>query len=288
MRLFNFTPVLAVLGAFLVSSAFTASAFSSDVHSARTAALGGAGHAGPLLNDAIFLNPSFGSFLPTYSLGLNYLNYSGPAVQGQDPHGRNYTVSILDGRSDLFQAGAAYTQREDGTFIHVGASKTLIKRIGVSIGGKIFYNNPAIANGQDLDASVTGILSETMQTSITFDNILETKASRERHLTREIVVGTKYNLKSILLFYVDPHYAPTATTGKFGHEIGAELVVMNDFFLRIGNFRNANIPHLAARGRGYGLGFGWVGPRLSLDYGVQRVIEPVATTAHVFSFTAFF
>ena len=35
----------------------------SDYQSPRTAALGGAGHASPLLNDAIYLNPSFSSFM---------------------------------------------------------------------------------------------------------------------------------------------------------------------------------------------------------------------------------
>src|SRR5436305_13181621 len=85
------------------------SAFGSDFHSARTAALAGSGHAGPLLNDSVFLNPSYASFLPTYSLALQYLKFSGPSRPGEsDYHGRNYSVSIQDGRNELFQAGVAY------------------------------------------------------------------------------------------------------------------------------------------------------------------------------------
>ena len=54
-----------------IAAAFTlllgsAPGWAADFQSPRTAALGGAGHAAPMLNDAIYLNPSFVSFMPSY------------------------------------------------------------------------------------------------------------------------------------------------------------------------------------------------------------------------------
>ena len=87
--------------------------FASDFLSPRTAALGGAGHAGPLLNDAIYVNDSYISLLPTFSVAGNYGwgNYSDGSYKY-----RLQNASIQDGNpTDLFQAGIAYTKRDDGT-----------------------------------------------------------------------------------------------------------------------------------------------------------------------------
>src|SRR4051812_25896306 len=72
-----------------------ASALASDFHSARTAALGGAGRAGPLLNDGIYLNPSFLAFLQSYTFAGQYEWNKG------DAHGRILQASIQDGSSQL-------------------------------------------------------------------------------------------------------------------------------------------------------------------------------------------
>ena len=265
----------------------------ADYFSPRIAALGGAGHAGPLLNDAIYLNPSYASFLPTYALGLNYLTYtSAEDVTAGKPQssGRNYSVSIQDGRSDMFQAGVAYTLREDGSFVHVGASKSLIQRLGVGIGAKFFFNNAALSNGKDLILSTTGVPLDWLQVAGVVDNLLETSESKARGLYREYILGTKVNVDKILLIYIDPHYPPSLPSGQqFGHEAGVEFVMMSDLFLRLGQFNNASVPYLnSGIGRGYGLGAGWVGPRLSLDYGLSRAFEPRSTVTHSFGLTAYF
>src|SRR4051812_17667173 len=75
----------------------------SDFQSARTAALGGAGHAAPLLNDSIYLNPSFESFLPTYTGAANYFNHSAGAVDAEgshELHGRGWNASLHDGKNE--------------------------------------------------------------------------------------------------------------------------------------------------------------------------------------------
>ena len=258
----------------------------SDFHSPRTAALGGAGHAGPMLNDAIYLNPSFASFLPTYSLGLNYLKYSG---SNDNPHGRNYALTVQDGRNPLFQAGLGYQLREDGSWVHLGLSKTVAKRVGFGISAKYFFKEGGSASGHDLTFSTTGVITDTIQTSIVVDNLLQTDTGKARGLVREFILGTKFNVEKIVLVYVDPHIAPAVASSKhFGYETGLEFVFMTDFFLRVGMYKNSNVPSLSLRGNGYGTGLGWVGPRMSFDYGLERTVDPVVSTAHVFGATLYF
>lgn len=266
----------------------------ADFQSPRVVALGGASHAGPLLNDSIYMNPSYTSFMPTYSLGFNFLKFSG---SGEDSpyYGRNYSATIQDGRSDLFQAGMGYTVKESGAFVHVGASKAAIRELGFGLGFKFFLPNQ---EGQPLikeaTFSTTFAPMPWLQAALIVDNIFGSDSAEAIGLYREIVLGTKFNALNIVLLYFDPHLTTDRLSDeRYGYELGVEFPVMRDFFLRVGAFRNANVAFQQAQGRGYGLGFGWVAPRLSLDYGLQRVIEwksaqlPSAT-AHVFGATAYF
>jgi hypothetical protein len=122
------------------------------------------------------------------------------------------------------------------------------------------------------------------------DNVLQTDEGKARGLWREFIVGTKFNIDKIVLVYFDPRYTPSLPqSSKFGHSLGLEFVMSADLFLRLGQFRNTSLPFLASeRGRGYSAGFGWVGPRLSIDYGLTRALEPRATTYHSFGVAAYF
>jgi hypothetical protein len=272
------------------------SARASDFHSPRTEALGGAGHAGPLLNDALYLNPSFEAFLPAFSLSANYQLYSGgfsdPSLGNTDIHGHILNVSIQDGRSDnFFQAGFGYTTRDDGRFFTFGASKAVIKRMGVGVGAKFYQpsdgSNTLIADGT---LSVSGIPTDWFQVVGVVDNIAETSAELPHNLYREFILGTKFNVLGIVMIYFDPHWIPDAPTGRpvFGHELGLELTVMQDLYLRFGNFRNSMVPTQAAYGRGNALGIGWLAPRVSFDYAFSMISEPIPENAHNFGMTVYF
>jgi hypothetical protein len=266
-------------------------AYGSDYHSPRSAALGGSGHAGPLLNDSILLNPSFSSFLPTYSIGMSYLLYNSPpqAVLPGD-QGRNYSVSIQDGRSEVFQAGAAYSKREEGSFLHLGASKAFVNRMGFGLGGKFYFTNQNHSGGRDLNFSMTAIPAAWFQSAFIADNLMESAKGKERGLYREFILGLKFNIDGILLVYLDPHYAPSlGSSERVGIEAGLEFIMASDFFLRLGYLKNATVPFQGgARGKGVGAGFGWIAPRLSIDYGFSKSIEPRNSLAHTLGATAYF
>jgi hypothetical protein len=262
----------------------------SDFHSPRIAGLGGAGHASPLLNDSIYMNPSYVAFLTnTVSIGMNYLSFNGSASPDIHPnHGRSYNFSIQDGRSDLFQAGVGYTRHEEFTAIHVGAARSIVQRLGIGIGSK-FHFYPTHESVSEFSLSATAFPFDGLQVAMIVDNLLQNKGSLSHKLYREFTLGFKYNLMGMLLIYADPHYVPSVTDGQpWGHESGIEFVIMRDFFLRGGIYSHSKIPFNSQRGDGYGAGFGWIAPKLSLDYAYSKSSTPVDCYSHVLGMTVYY
>lgn len=259
--------------------------WASDYHSPRTTALGGAGHAGPLLNDAIYLNPSYTSFLPTYGISANYLHFTGP----EDLHGHAVNASIQDGRSEMFQAGVGLTLSDDSRSIHVGASRAFVRRVGVGIGGKfIFPRDPSMPSLHDSTLSMTGIVTPWLQTVLVIDNVIESPDERALQMYRETIVATKINVMEIAMLYIDPHFTPHLPGDtQWGYEVGLELSSFRDLYIRFGKFKNAYVPNERRYADGFGLGIGWIGPRLSFDYGYGRVTQ-TQSSLHNIGVTLFF
>jgi len=276
--------IIALLAALLLGSG---TGYAADFRSPRIAALGGAGHAGPVLNDAIYLNPSFVSFLPVLALSASYSLFNGDNYQTplglSGFYGNNWNVSAQDGsQGALFQAGLGVTKREDALMIHVGAAKKAIDRLGFGLSGKVILPNDGSRERLiDSTFSMTGVPFGWFQTSLLVDNILETAASRGFY--REVTLGTKFNVIGIVLAYVDPHWTPSLPAGSnFGVEAGLEFPIMKDFFLRGGAFRNSLISFENRYGDGYGAGAGWIGPKIIVDYGFTVVSQPIPAWNHTF------
>ncbi len=268
-------------------------ALASDFRSPRTDALGGAGHAAPILNDAIYLNPSFASFNTSRSLSLSYLSFGGGVVDTpggiSNFYGNNLNFSVMDGTADsLFQAGVGYTRRHDSSFLHIVASKSFFQRLGVGFGTKFMFPNGTGERITDATASLSGILTNWLQVALIFDNVFQ--PAPEKGLYREYILGTKLNVMSILFLYLDPHWVPAlASSGDaFGYEAGAEFPFFKEIFLRLGAFRSSTVPYQGQRGNGYSAGVGWLAPRISLDYSYSRVLDPLTSFSHNFGFTVFF
>ena len=263
----------------------------SDFQSPRTMGLGGAGHAAPLLNDSIYLNPSYTSFSPYRGFSGNYLWQLSDQVNsaGQSTsQGTGYNFSTIDGTPDsLFQAGVGFTKRGDASLIHIGASKSILNRLGFGLGSKFIFPYGTNSRLFDGTLSISGIATDWLQASIIVDNLLQ--ANMAYGFYREFSLATKFNIMSILSIYLDPLWVPALPSGRnFGHELGIEISILSDFSLRFGGFRNAMVPFEALRGDGYGFGLGWLGPKISVDYGLSRIFSPRPATAHQLGMTIFF
>jgi hypothetical protein len=246
---------------FLVFSGAQAVEFQSP----RTLSLGGAGRAGPWLTDSIYLNPSFASYTPIYVLSGAYTGFN---------QGRNYNVSVQDSRTEIFQAGAGFTKREQNTAINLGASKAFMKSLGVGVGSKLLFDNGSGIMTSDFNVSSSYIAAQWMYVSVIIDNLIAGQAQTNRQLIRTGYVAFKFIPTKKVEFFVDPFFSPDYSGGKkAGYHAGIELGIMDDLYFRVGKFQDAEITHLNTRGSGFGIGGAWVGPKLSLEYAMSRALS---------------
>ncbi len=290
---------LIILGIATLGLLFFISVHASDFQSPRTVGLGGAGHASPLFTDAIYLNPSFISFISTYALSLNYLAYSEGNVNApassSDYSGNNTNISAQDGnRESIIQSGIGYTHRDDSSMVHVGISHQFFDRISIGMGSKLILPRGDFESKKiDATFSFSGIITDWFRISFVADNIFESASSFGFY--REYTLGTKLNIFSLFQLYIDPNWTPTLDSIQtnlgqinLGYEIGAEFPFLDDFSFRLGGFRNSNIPFQAQRGNGYGIGLGWVGPKFSLDYAFSITTQPINSNSHNIGGTIYF
>jgi hypothetical protein len=257
--------------------------YATEYLSPRTLGMGGAGRGAPLLNDAIYLNPSYASFTPVYSVSGDYTWFEGQ---------RNYNLSVQDARTELFQAGVGFTRREQNGAINIGASRTVVRQLGVGIGSKILIDDGSSKMTTDMMFSTSFIASQEMYASLIIDNILNSEEGRKRNLIRTIYLGFKFIPTKEIQIFLDPLYSPDYADGKkSGYSVGFEIGILADFFLRAGKFVNAEVPYMNTRGDGFGYGIGWIGPKINFDWAMHRVTSNHAgkpfTTAQSFAMTIF-
>ncbi len=257
--------------------------YATDYQSPRTAGLGGAGHAGPILTDAIYMNPAMMPFNPAYTMSISHESFGGP--DGSEPRGKVQNASIQDGTNPLFQAGLGYTRKSYGNMVNVGASTRVFDKFGVGVGGKFMFGSTSRESAQDVTVGGLGNFLPWFQSGVIVDNALSSDKSRQWNSGREIIVATKFNIEKIMLIYVDPHYAPAKTGSHFGYEAGFEVPLMQDLFIRAGLNRDSFQPQLGYYGDGFGFGFGWSFPRMSIDMALSKTEGPTRTNNVLFSIT---
>jgi hypothetical protein len=241
-----------------------------------------------LLNDALYLNPSYVSFSQNYGISANYF-YFHSETPGYNGH--NYNISIQDGSPDIFfQAGIGLTHRSDSTIFSFGASKAFVNKYGVGIGAKaIFPADGTNSQFFDFNISATGKFLDWLTIALLIDNIVESDPARRNGFLREITIGTKFNAMNIVIVYLDPHWAPSVPgLEQLGYEGGLEFPLFYDFYLRAGGFQNTQVDFANRRENGLGVGIGWFGPKISFDYAYRRIFSPLPANCHTFSLTIFF
>jgi hypothetical protein len=278
MKKFNLTAQVIVF--FIL---VTQQASAVEYLSPRVLGLGGSGRAAPMLNDAIYLNPSYASFAPVYSISGGYTWFD---------QGRNYNISVQDSRTEMFQAGAAFTRREQNSAINLGASKSVIQQLGFGLGSKILIDDRTNKMTSDFMFSTSYIGAPWVYSSLVIDNIIEGSEATRRNLYRTLYLGFKFIPLKEIQIYLDPLYSPSYSGGnKAGYNVGAEFSLLADFFFRMGKFTDGEVPYLNTRGDGFGLGLGWIGPKINFDYAMHRVTSAHSgaplTTANSFSLTIF-
>jgi hypothetical protein len=259
------------------------SSFAADYHSPRAAALGGAGHASPLLTDAIYQNPAMMAFLPSYSISASLNKFGGP--DDAEPNGRVLHASVLDGTNPAFQAGVGYTRKTYGREVNVATSAKVLPQYSAGAGLKFLFGSDSKQSAHDASISAIGQPLSWIQSGFNIENLVEGSQGKAWGHYREFTLGVKANIQKLLFLYFDPHLVPNKPGSQYGYQAGAEIPIMADFFLRAGMNRNSFQPHLGIYGKGFGFGFGWILPRLSIDFAIEKSTSPVKSNGMLFSLT---
>lgn len=274
---------------FLLFGKYALLAGAHDFESPRIMALGGAGAAAPTLNDAIYVNPSFTSFTPAYSFAVNYaIPISNPDLGIE----KLFNVSLLDGRTELFQAGIGYTHRTSRKDIHLGASRAIIKELGFGIGGKFIILEDT--SFSDVSVSSSFLLFPWLQGAVIVDNLVLPDEAKAAGMSRNLALATKANVLNIILLYFDPEWIFSNPSGdQIGYSVALETQPFRDLFLRFGFTQNRKNPVWGSRENSYSTGFAWISPRFSIDYAFSWSPKPRATEveqliAHQLGLTFYF
>jgi hypothetical protein len=245
--------------------------------------MGGAGHAAPLLNDAIYMNPSVIAMLPAYSVSVSHETAKGP--DDTEPKALVENASVQDGTNSFFAAGLGYTRKTYGREVNVGVATRMFDKYGVGVGSKFLFASDSKVNAQDATVSAVGGPLEWLQGGLIVDNLVASDKIKAWNLYREFVLGLKFNVQKILLLYLDPQIVPGKPGDSFGYSAGFELPIMSDLYIRAGINKNTFQPALGGYGRSHGFGFGWAFPRMSFDMAITRTFEPARTNNFLFSIT---
>jgi hypothetical protein len=289
---------LSFLGLFLFFLNFPISAHSQVFESARTAALGTSGRAAPILTDSLYSNPAYMAFLQTYSANFTWKPYRASerdADGNPTRRGRVYGVALQDGRSPLVAGGVGFATGPDDSRLVLGAGKKLGDRFGAGINFRWSFDSPTYPSTQDFSLSGLYVITSNLLVSGGVDQIFANATDSANGYLRSYWLGTKWTIMHMLILYLDLYNTPENSTfgyAPWSHRLGVEIDLGSSVFLRFGQFRNARLSHSRTEASGgYGLGIGWTGPKLALDYGLLRTtvtsIFP-QTVAHHFSATLYF
>ena len=246
--------------------------YSYDFIPARTLGLSTSGRGGPLLNDSIMVNPAFISFQNTMSFSGSYL-WQRPYFGTPDDLNRAFHVSVIDAKNEYFNAGVAFTRRHDADLVHLALSKKITEAISVGVVGKkfvpkgtaIFTTETRPGSAYDLGASTAFVVPKEfigmpLQFGITSENLTSSSGKEALGGVKQVGAGGKLGLKDMLTVYVDHvRYFPKQSGSWSNSSLGAELALGLEFFARGGL--------LGFTEKGWSAGFGWYGPKISIQYG---------------------
>jgi hypothetical protein len=246
-----------------------AHAWGPDFQSARTLSLSQGGRAGALMTDTIVMNPSMLGFQPLVA-------FSGTGFwQREESSNRGFNLGVVDGKNELFTAGLSFTRARQFNIFHLSAAKKVFQWLSLGAHGKRYSSRsttplPAARGitGYDggLSATVSlpkGALPLPLNIALTSDNLLSKSGHEESIGPRQVAVGAKTSVVDVLIFYLDyVQYLPENFPSYGKPSLGGELSITPELFARVSAF--------GFRERGWGLGAGWLGPRVALNYGYQR------------------
>ena len=255
----------------LISFIFSISAFSNipNLQTTRLKSTGGAGVGSVLLDEAVLLNPAPLAF---YRAGSIYLQQTGSEVNNaQDPYSsfdtKTYNFIASDTKSNV-SGSLGYSKQRFNKSERKRFSTATAKAVGKKSSLGLSYWN---TKERIVEQSGNVVESKYNQISLGFFHSLSPSLSmgilfvdplKEREEETRAIVGFQYVFKDMVSIMVDAGADYNEDLSEsFLIRAATQLKVYNDFFLRVGVFKDEGL-----KTNGNGVGIGWVQPRLLLEF----------------------
>ena len=251
-----------------------------DFETVRLKSTAGAGVGSMLLNESAVLNPAtvaFFNFSTFYiqreqSEMANTGDREWAENQFNDESG-NTALIIADATNPNMKGTMAYTTQQEGTEKRKRVSAAFGKPIGKksSIGMLYRYTiENSLLDGEDADSQKFHQLSmgafHAIEDNLTI-GIVANDIAKQRTGESKVIAGGQYFYRDIIAlifdFGIDP-YAETMSD-NFLYKGAVQLNFFSDLYLRGGVFTDK-----IDRVRGNGIGLGWVGPKLVIDFAFKN------------------
>jgi len=274
---------------FLISSLFAQAQKPSDVDldrrlfMPRSLGLCGSMVARINLNESLYFNPASAAHSRSFSTEMGYSwNYSS---QLSDKRMDTYYVNAIDTNTDLFGGGVGYYKKKtkggDGTewevrgVINKLISKRLAFGLGVSHLSYTYFTQKS--TNFNLDMGLLYLLGNKTIIGATAFNLFGDSADVR---TRSIDIGARQTFWDFFAVSLDME-----------HRFYKKINVSGALELL---YRNGMMVTISARREQYtktdfwGLGLGYVAPKMSVIYGTMNAINPPFSFTHSFSLRIFF
>ncbi len=252
-------------------------------------AMGGAGRAAVDGGESAFMNPASIAHLRDYFVGLHY-------ERGEHPREGDfsrYAIQISDGTSSLIPGGASiYRQKIDlpdgagsrtDQDIQAGIAGFVMPKFALGLSGHYFTQSGQGRDNAQWNGTLGAIFSPADDLGIGLVGYdiapIATDALMDRRLTPTFALGCHYVFSELLrirLDFVRPDIQPAFADHRINVMGGIESFFATTFVFRLGAqaLETADQMNLTA-------GFGYHGPRLSLDYSFQKDIRSAGGVRHL-------
>ncbi len=276
-----------ISGIILLSLCISSTTHAEFFKGPMSSAMGGAGRAGINSSEGAFLNPAVIPLIKNYEF-IGFFR-DGEIAEGQHRHG--WALGIVDNSEDVFFPGAAHygkirdTGRApagiNGEIWHMAGAYLWQDRLSLGFTVyRVHYKSKGDQAYTQWNGSLgmVALVNELISVAYVYDNIGRPGSETPLGLREDPKhsVGFFGRVGDLMSIRADiQHEVEFNPNGRNAYMLGMESVTSDWFTIRLGyrldDFRNQRV----ATG-----GFGFNGPRLKVDYAIEKNIEGTSGALH--------
>jgi len=263
-------------------SSLSAQSFDQRIFMPRTLAMCGAMDSRININESLYFNPASSAHSRMFSIDTGFTLQHNSLVPGRVD---TLYANAVDTENEMFGGGVGYYRRNVGGLgnewdVRGVFNKLLLKnRMGLGFGVHYtkFNHNVDKTSNMNVDFGAIFLLAQKTLLGGTAYNLIGDKNNIN---TRSIKLGIRHTMWDFFSATFDFEHKLSKKTTLTG---ALELLYKNGIMITMSGQRNVQLDNIY-----WGMGLGYVGPKLSLIYGTMNAATAPFSFMHSFSLRVFF